>query len=54
MEQTEQPKVIDIPYISDDDLKKLTYINNLLLQELIQLVKEQVVEEVEDESIQQE
>lgn len=46
MEQTEQtevqePNVITIPFLSDDDIKKLTYVNNLLLQEIISLIKEE-------------
>lgn len=46
---TDEPKPLQIPYLSEDDVKKLVYVNNLLLQEIIALIKE----ETKDATIQE-
>lgn len=48
IEEQKEQRILEIPYLSDDDVKKLTFINNLLLQEILRLIKE----ETEDGSIQ--
>ncbi len=40
-DDTSKQKTLEIPYLSDDDVKKLIYVNNLLLQELLSIAKEE-------------